>query len=101
MLRFTPDPAGAPTIAALHADLGNYRRDRMAPGESPALVFEPPALGGQGFFSVARPVARAADGTASFDPTPMVSRAGDFSLDRDGYMVDVVHRDVDKPPRRP
>ncbi|WP_165943499.1 flagellar hook protein FlgE [Roseicella aquatilis] len=45
------------------------------------------ALGGRGFFSVARPVSRAADGTASFDPQTMVSRAGDFSLDRDGYLV--------------
>jgi flagellar hook protein FlgE len=45
------------------------------------------ALGGRGFFSVARPVGRAADGTASFNPTAMVSRAGDFSLDRDGYMI--------------
>lgn len=45
------------------------------------------ALGGRGFFSVARPVSRAPDGTAAFDPRPTYSRAGDFSLDRDGYLV--------------
>lgn len=45
------------------------------------------ALGGRGFFSVARSVARAPDGTQSFDARPTYTRAGDFRLDRDGYMV--------------
>jgi flagellar hook protein FlgE len=45
------------------------------------------ALSGRGFFSVARPITRAADGTITFDPQPTYSRAGDFSLDRNGYLV--------------
>jgi len=45
------------------------------------------ALGGRGFFSVAKPVTRATDGTVTFDAKPTYSRAGDFKLDRDGYLV--------------
>lgn len=45
------------------------------------------ALNGRGFFSVARPVTRDAEGVPSFDGRQLFSRAGDFSLDRAGYLV--------------
>jgi flagellar hook protein FlgE len=45
------------------------------------------ALNGRGFFSVARPVTRDAEGVPTFDAKQMFSRAGDFSLDRAGYLV--------------
>ena len=45
------------------------------------------ALAGQGFFSVSRPAARAADGTLAFNPAQLFTRAGDFTIDRDGYLM--------------
>lgn len=45
------------------------------------------ALTGQGFFSVAQPVGRGQDGSLSFDRAQLFTRAGDFTLDRDGYVV--------------
>ncbi len=44
------------------------------------------AVAGQGFFTVSREV-MSANGTGTFDPLPQYTRTGDFSLDRDGYMV--------------
>jgi flagellar hook protein FlgE len=45
------------------------------------------ALAGRGFFSVARPATREADGTVVFDPRETFSRAGDFAMDQDGFLV--------------
>jgi flagellar hook protein FlgE len=45
------------------------------------------AISGQGFFAAARPTARAADGTASFDQRQFYTRAGDFQMDRAGYLM--------------
>jgi flagellar hook protein FlgE len=45
------------------------------------------ALSGRGFVSVARPAAEAADGSLVFYDNPAYTRAGDFTLDRSGYMM--------------
>lgn len=48
------------------------------------------AVTGNGFFSVARPTGRLPDGTVTFDRRVLVSRAGDFEMNRDGYLVNSV-----------
>jgi flagellar hook protein FlgE len=48
------------------------------------------ALDGRGFFSVARPSGRGVDGALQFDRRELFSRAGDFELNRDGYLVNSV-----------
>lgn len=45
------------------------------------------ALGGQGFFNVAKPVSRTPNGVVAFEGRTIYTRAGDFRLDRDGYLV--------------
>lgn len=44
------------------------------------------AIAGKGFFPVSHPAA-SAGGQTSFSPTPYYSRAGDFQLNKAGYMV--------------
>ncbi|MBY0336178.1 MAG: flagellar hook protein FlgE [Acetobacteraceae bacterium] len=66
-----------------HADATNDVQGGIDQVDNPLAM----ALSGRGFFSVARTIARASDGARVFDPQQMVSRAGDFSLDRDGYFV--------------
>ncbi|MDD5586612.1 MAG: flagellar hook protein FlgE [Alphaproteobacteria bacterium] len=44
------------------------------------------AISGQGFFPVRAGIANA-DGTTAIGTTPYFTRAGDFSLDKNGYMV--------------
>ncbi len=44
------------------------------------------AISGRGFFSVSRPVGNA-NGAPVFRPQPQFTRAGDFSQNRDGYLV--------------
>ncbi len=44
------------------------------------------AIGGQGFFSVTQ-ARGSADGLPLFDDRQMYTRAGDFRMDRDGYLV--------------
>ena len=44
------------------------------------------AISGQGFFAV-RPAVVAADGTSTFSGTTYYTRQGDFSLNKDGYLV--------------
>ena len=45
------------------------------------------AISGQGFFSVAQPVNKNADGSVTFDPRTFYTRAGDFSRNTEGYLV--------------
>ena len=45
------------------------------------------AVSGQGFFSVSSPVGDSAVGNMSFDPRSFYTRAGDFSLNQQGYLV--------------
>ncbi|MBU6496907.1 MAG: flagellar hook protein FlgE [Rhodospirillales bacterium] len=44
------------------------------------------AIAGQGFFPVSHPVGSTA-GQVAFSPTPYYSRAGDFQMDKSGYLV--------------
>ncbi len=44
------------------------------------------AIGGQGFFAVAQPKGRV-DGLPTFDDRQFFTRAGDFAMDADGYLV--------------
>ncbi len=44
------------------------------------------AISGQGFFNVSQPVSEN-NGTVTFNPQPEYTRAGDFSLNKDGYLV--------------
>jgi flagellar hook protein FlgE len=44
------------------------------------------AIAGQGFFTVSRELS-SANGTGTFAPQQQYTRAGDFTLDRDGYLV--------------
>lgn len=44
------------------------------------------AISGQGFFSVQSAVANA-DGSTTFNSNPLFTRAGDFTLDKNGYLV--------------
>jgi len=44
------------------------------------------AIAGQGFFTVSREIS-SANGTGTFAPQQQYTRAGDFTLDRDGYLV--------------
>ena len=44
------------------------------------------AISGQGFFPVSNPITTA-DGQTSFSPTQYYTRAGDFQLNSDGYLV--------------
>ena len=45
------------------------------------------ALSGRGFVSVARPTSESPDGTLIFDSNAAFTRAGDFTLNRGGYLV--------------
>ena len=45
------------------------------------------ALSGRGFFSVVRPTSESPNGTLTFDSQAAFTRAGDFTLDRGGYLV--------------
>ncbi|MCZ8147249.1 MAG: flagellar hook basal-body protein, partial [Roseomonas sp.] len=45
------------------------------------------ALSGRGFVNVARPISETPDGTPVFDTNAAYTRAGDFTLDRAGYLV--------------
>lgn len=58
-------------------------RGAIASADNPLAL----AIAGQGFFNVSRPIGRTPDGTYSFSPLQVFTRAGDFSLDRDGYVI--------------
>lgn len=58
-------------------------RGAIASADNPLAL----AIAGQGFFNVSRPIGRTPDGTYSFSPMQVFTRAGDFSLDRDGYVI--------------
>ena len=70
-----------PVIA--RPDYTNALQGTIEQSESPLAM----AIGGQGFFSVAASAGTAANGLPRFDERQFFSRAGDFSLDEDGYLV--------------
>lgn len=45
------------------------------------------AISGQGFFTVSQSVGTGANGQPVFKPEPQYTRAGDFQLNKDGYIV--------------
>jgi flagellar hook protein FlgE len=45
------------------------------------------ALSGRGFISVARPTSESPDGTLAFDSQAAFTRAGDFTINRGGYLI--------------
>jgi flagellar hook protein FlgE len=72
-----------PGAVAARADATNTVQGNIEQVDNPLAL----AISGQGFFAVSRPTSRAADGTASFDARQFYSRAGDFQMDRAGYLV--------------
>ncbi len=63
-------------------DYANTVQGTVAQTEKPLNL----AIAGQGFFTVSRELS-SNNGTGTFDPQPEYTRTGDFSLDRDGYLV--------------
>ena len=45
------------------------------------------AISGQGFFTVYRPTGESGAASTAINPTPLYTRAGNFSLNREGYLV--------------
>jgi len=72
----------APGSVLARPDFTNSVQGTIEQSENPLAL----AIGGQGFFSVAQ--ARGfVNGLPTFDERQFFSRAGDFRLDRDGYLV--------------
>jgi flagellar hook protein FlgE len=71
-----------PGSVVARPDYTNTLLGTIEPSENPIAL----AIAGQGFFSVALPTG-SANGQVSFDERQFFTRAGDFQLDRDGYMV--------------
>lgn len=73
----------SPGSAIARPDYTNALQGTIEQSESPLSM----AIGGQGFFSVATAAGTAANGLPRFDDRQFYSRAGDFSMDEDGYLV--------------
>lgn len=72
----------APGSVLARPDFTNSVQGTIEQSENPLAL----AIGGQGFFSVAQ--ARGfVNGLPTFDERQFFSRAGDFRMDRDGYLV--------------
>ncbi|HEY4252831.1 MAG TPA: flagellar hook protein FlgE [Roseomonas sp.] len=63
-------------------DYRNSLQGTPVPSDNPLAM----AVAGQGFFAVSRPVGNA-NGSLQFDERQFYTRAGDFSVDENGYMV--------------
>jgi flagellar hook protein FlgE len=83
LLAQSDSSAHTPGAVAARADATNTVQGNIEQVDNPLAL----AISGQGFFAVSRPTSRTADGTASFDPRQYYSRAGDFQMDRAGYLV--------------
>ena len=64
-------------------DYTNAIQGNIAQTENPLAM----AISGQGFFAVSQTNGTNADGLPTFDGRSFYTRAGDFSTDRDGYLV--------------
>ncbi|WP_343894261.1 flagellar hook-basal body complex protein, partial [Craurococcus roseus] len=73
----------SPGSVIARPDYTNALQGTIEQSESPLSL----AIGGQGFFSVAAAAGTAADGTPRFDDRQFYSRAGDFRLDEEGFLV--------------
>lgn len=72
----------APGSVLARPDFTNTVQGTVEQSENPLGL----AIGGQGFFSVAQARGQA-NGLPSFDERQFFTRAGDFRMDRDGYLV--------------
>ncbi len=64
-------------------DYTNAVQGNIAQTENPLAM----AISGQGFFAVSQSNGTNGDGLPTFDGRTFYTRAGDFSMDRDGYLV--------------
>ena len=71
-----------PGSVVARPDYTNTVAGTISQSENPLSM----AISGQGFFSVALPTG-SSNGQVTFDERQFFTRAGDFQLDRDGYMV--------------
>ncbi|MEO3473317.1 flagellar hook protein FlgE [Roseomonas sp. CAU 1739] len=71
-----------PGSVVARPDYTNTVAGTISQSENPLSM----AISGQGFFSVARPTGTT-NGKVTFDERQFFTRAGDFQLDREGYMV--------------
>ena len=75
-----------PQSVVAHPDYTNSVQGAITQSSDPLAL----AISGQGFFSVSEASssnAPAANGTQSFSAQPQYTRAGDFTLNKDGYLV--------------
>ncbi len=73
----------APGSVLARPDFTNTVQGTVEQSESPLAL----AIGGGGFFSVAASAGTGTNGLPRFDDRQFYSRAGDFRLDEDGYLV--------------
>jgi flagellar hook protein FlgE len=75
----TNDPG---TVVALPGYMNNVQGTITQSNDTLAL-----AIDGQGFFPVSQAVGDSAKGVPTFSTTPAYTRAGDFQMDKNGYLV--------------
>jgi flagellar hook protein FlgE len=75
--------AHRPGTVLARPDFTNQVQGTIEQVENPLAM----AISGQGFFSAALPISTNTDGSRNFDTRNFYTRAGDFSRDREGYMV--------------
>jgi flagellar hook protein FlgE len=73
----------SPGTVMARPDYTNALQGTIEQSEAPLSM----AIGGQGFFSVAAAAGKGTNGLPRFDERQFFSRAGDFSLDEEGYLV--------------
>ena len=72
-----------PGSVVARPDYANTLQGTIQPSENPLAM----AIAGQGFFPVSQTNGTTDDGLPTFDERGFYTRAGDFSMDRDGYLV--------------
>lgn len=77
------DTIHSPGSVMARPDFTNALQGTIEQSDSPLSM----AIGGQGFFSVAAAAGVAPNGLPRFDDRQFFSRAGDFRLNDDGYLV--------------
>jgi len=66
-----------------HPDYVNNVQGTISQTDNPLNM----AIAGQGFFAVSRPATSSTTGATVFNPQTYYTRAGDFSMNKDGYLV--------------
>ncbi|UFN48292.1 flagellar hook protein FlgE [Roseomonas sp. OT10] len=72
-----------PGSVVARPDYANSAQGTVQTSDNPLSM----AIAGQGFFPVSQSTGTTADGLPSFDERAFFTRAGDFSMDRDGFLV--------------